>query len=860
MKEGAEALGWHFTTVVRNADASAYSPETAAYMGFGDQSGSKQSTTKTFLRDAVEAGAEVLARTTAQRILVEGGRAAGVEAVYLDPASGRSATVTVRAPQVVVACGSLESPALLLRSQIGGPAVGDYLRLHPCTAFIGIYHEDQRAWWGPPHSGVVDEFADTGDGWGFLLETAQYTTGIGASAIPFTSAAEHKQALADFRCGATSIALLRDRGHGRVTIDAEGQAAAPLRAHRRGRHRATPGRASTRRRGCTRRREPARSASSPPGCRAGAAATTSTPSSAPPSGCRCASAGYKLFSAHQMGSCRMGTDPETSVAGPWGELHDTPGVWIGDASAFPTSSRNQPDDLDHGPRPPHRGGDRRRLPGHRRGGAGGSRQLSDERSRWQPRLKPSPVSSSSSAASGSTPPGRNRSRSSTRRPRRRWGRSRRERPRTSTGRLLLRATAFEAWSQTSREERADYLGAIAAGLTERGDEIAATISQELGMPVKLSRMIQAGLPTMSFGSMPQLIGEVAWEERVGNSLIVREAAGVVGAITPWNYPLHQIAAKVAPALAAGCTVVCKPSEVVPLNAFILAEVIEAAGLPAGVFNLVTGTGPVVGEAIAAHPQVDMVSFTGSTRAGRRVSELASATVKPVAMELGGKSPNVILDDADLEAAVPDGVGKCFLNSGQTCSALTRMLVPRERLGEAEAIAAAAAEQFVPGDPFEPTTRLGPLVSDIQRDRVRGYIEQGRGRGREAADRRQRAAGGPRSRLLRAPDRLHRASSLEMTIAQEEIFGPVLSILPYEDTDDAIRIANDSQYGLAGGVWSGDEERAKSVARRIRTGQVEINGGVFNPLAPFGGYKQSGHGRELGRHGIEEYLQVKSLQL
>ncbi len=341
MKEGAEALGWHFTTVVRNADASAYSPETAAYMGFGDQSGSKQSTTKTFLRDAVEAGAEVLARTTAQRILVEGGRAAGVEAVYLDPASGRSATVTVRAPQVVVACGSLESPALLLRSQIGGPAVGDYLRLHPCTAFIGIYHEDQRAWWGPPHSGVVDEFADTGDGWGFLLETAQYTTGIGASAIPFTSAAEHKQALADFRCGATSIALLRDRGHGRVTIDAEGQAlhhyaladevdianarqgiAAQARMHE-----------------AAGAREIRALAAGMPGWRRGddldafIGAAQRVP---------LRFGGYKLFSAHQMGSCRMGTDPETSVAGPWGELHDTPGVWIGDASAFPTSSGTNP--------------------------------------------------------------------------------------------------------------------------------------------------------------------------------------------------------------------------------------------------------------------------------------------------------------------------------------------------------------------------------------------------------------------------------------------------------------------------------------------------------------------------------------
>ena len=419
--------------------------------------------------------------------------------------------------------------------------------------------------------------------------------------------------------------------------------------------------------------------------------------------------------------------------------------------------------------------------------------------------------------------------------------------------------AFEPWSQTSREERAGYLEAIAAGLSGRAEEIAATISQELGMPIKLSQQIQAGLPTMSFASMPALMEEVEWEQQVGNSLVVREPIGVLGAITPWNYPLHQIAAKVAPALAAGCTVVLKPSEVVPLNAFILAEVIEAAGLPAGVFNLVTGTGPVVGEAIAGHPDVDMVSFTGSTRAGKRVSELAAATVKPVAMELGGKSPNVILDDADLEAAVPDGVAKCFLNSGQTCSALTRMLVPREKLELAERIAAGAAGQFTPGDPFEPTTRLGPLVSEAQRERVRGYIEKGEAEGAKLL------TGG-----TEPPEGLDRGYFVrptvfsevapEMTIAQEEIFGPVLSIQPYKDEEDAVRIANDSVYGLAGGVWSADEERAKRVARRIRTGQVEINGGAFNPLAPFGGYKQSGHGRELGRHGLEEFLETKAIQL
>jgi len=359
--------------------------------------------------------------------------------------------------------------------------------------------------------------------------------------------------------------------------------------------------------------------------------------------------------------------------------------------------------------------------------------------------------------------------------------------------------------------------------------------------------------------MPKLMEEVAWEEEIGNSRVFREPVGVLGAITPWNYPLNQIAAKVAPALAAGCTVVLKPSEVTPLNAFLLAEVIDDAGVPAGVFNLLSGTGPVVGEAIAAHPGVDMVSFTGSTRAGKRVSELASATVKPVAMELGGKSPNVILDDADLAQAVPDGVAKCFLNSGQTCSALTRMLVPREKLAEAEQIATASAEAFTPGDPFEASTRLGPLVSDVQRERVRGHIRRGEVEGAKLL------TGG-----AEAPEGLDRGYFVrptvfsevapEMTIAQEEIFGPVLAIQPYDGEDDALRIANDSAYGLAGGVWSGDRERAIAFAHRIRTGQIEINGGAYNPLAPFGGYGQSGHGRENGRYGLEELLQVKSLQL
>jgi aldehyde dehydrogenase (NAD+) len=419
--------------------------------------------------------------------------------------------------------------------------------------------------------------------------------------------------------------------------------------------------------------------------------------------------------------------------------------------------------------------------------------------------------------------------------------------------------AFEAWSQTPMTERAELMRAIAAGLAARSDEIAATIAQELGMPIGLSKAIQAGLPTMTFTSVPDLLEEVDWEQQVGNSLVVREPVGVVGAITPWNYPLHQVAAKVAPALAVGCTVVLKPSEVNPLSAFILAEIMDEAGLPGGAFNLVTGTGPVVGEAIVAHPDVDMVSFTGSTRAGRRVSELAAERVKPVALELGGKSPNVILDDADLETAVTDGVAKCFLNSGQTCSALTRMLVPRTRLKEAEQIAAAVAEAHTVGDPFQETTRLGPLVSDTQRERVRGYIRKGVEEGARIVTGGDEPPEGLEQGYYVRPTVFSDVRS-DMTIAQEEIFGPVLVIIPYDDEEDAIRIANDSQYGLAGGVWSADEDRAKRVARRIRTGQVEINGGVFNPLAPFGGYKQSGHGRELGKFALEEYLQVKSMQL
>ena len=419
--------------------------------------------------------------------------------------------------------------------------------------------------------------------------------------------------------------------------------------------------------------------------------------------------------------------------------------------------------------------------------------------------------------------------------------------------------ALPDWRALSPAERAGFCTLIGHGLQDRAEEIVGLISQELGTPVTEGTLIQASLPAIDFTSMEFLVEEMPWEQQIGNSLVIREPAGVVGAITPWNYPIHQIAAKVAPAFTAGCTVVLKPSELTPLAAYLLTEVIEEAGLPPGVFNMVTGVGPVVGEAIAGHPGIDLVSFTGSTRAGRRVSELAAATVKPVTVELGGKSANVILDDADFEAAVVNGIQKCFINGGQTCSALTRMLVPRDALPVVEAVAAAALAEIKTGDPADPATRIGPMVSRAQQDRVRGYIQKGIDEGAKLI------AGGPdmpegQSRGFFIQPTVFSEVTPEMTIAQEEIFGPVLSILPYDTEEQAIRIANDSSYGLAGGVWSSDPDRASRVARQLDTGQVEINGAAFNPLAPFGGRKQSGHGRELGPYGIEHFLTLKSLQM
>jgi aldehyde dehydrogenase (NAD+) len=419
--------------------------------------------------------------------------------------------------------------------------------------------------------------------------------------------------------------------------------------------------------------------------------------------------------------------------------------------------------------------------------------------------------------------------------------------------------AFPGWAATPPGERAVLLDAIRGLLAARADDIAATIATDLGCPLAVARKVQVDLPLAVLASYVELLGYYEFGgERTGNSLIVREPSGVAGLITPWNYPLHQIVAKVSAALAAGCTTVLKPSEVAPLAAYELAAACHQAGLPPGVFNLVSGTGPVTGEAIARHPDIDVVSFTGSGRAGQRVAELASRTIKRVTLELGGKSANVILPDADLATAVKVGVAKAFINSGQTCTALTRMLVPRDGYDEAVAAAVKAAGRYTVGGPFADGTRLGPLVSAAQLDRVRGFIGQGVAEGATLA------TGG-----TEPPDGLARGYYVRptvftgvepgMTIAQEEIFGPVLSMLAYESEDEAIEIANGTRYGLAAAVWSGDADHATAVARRLRAGQVEINGGQFNPVAPFGGYRQSGYGRELGVHGLEEFLEIKSLQ-
>jgi aldehyde dehydrogenase (NAD+) len=417
--------------------------------------------------------------------------------------------------------------------------------------------------------------------------------------------------------------------------------------------------------------------------------------------------------------------------------------------------------------------------------------------------------------------------------------------------------ALPGWSSTDLAERIAVVKRISEGLKARSGEIADTITAEMGSPISFSRTVQTGMPIGSSATVAKIAEDFAWTEEIGNSLVVREPIGVVGAITPWNYPLHQIVAKVAPALLGGNTVVLKPTEIAPLTARILAEIAAEAGLPAGAFNIVHGTGPVVGEAIAAHPGVDMVSFTGSTRAGKRVSVVASDTVKRVALELGGKSANVILDDADMTKAVKIGLGNAWINGGQTCTAWTRMLVPAERHDEIVEQVVAAAAKYRVGDPTDETTRIGPMSSKAQQERVNDYIERGIADGARVA----LGGAGPVEGLEQGAyvhPTIFANVAPDAVIAQEEIFGPVLSVIPYADEEEAVRIANDSIYGLSGAVF-GEDEHALAVAKRLRTGTVDVNGGKFNVAAPFGGYKQSGNGRELGRYGLEEFLETKSIQ-
>ncbi|WP_304451373.1 aldehyde dehydrogenase family protein [Nocardiopsis sp. YSL2] len=423
--------------------------------------------------------------------------------------------------------------------------------------------------------------------------------------------------------------------------------------------------------------------------------------------------------------------------------------------------------------------------------------------------------------------------------------------------------ALPGWSALTPGQRVTHLAKALELYNARIGDIAEILTRDMGAPAVFARKVQAGLPSLMFQTFIDLVEEAGERyfggERQGTSLIVREPIGVVGAITPWNYPLHQIVLKVVPAMLAGNTVVLKPSEIAPLSAYALAEVLHDAGLPAGVFNLVSGTGPVVGEAIAAHPDIAMVSFTGSTRAGTRVSQVAAETVKKVALELGGKSPNVVLPDADLAQAVKRGVADVMRNTGQSCNALTRMLVHRDSYEEAVALAAASAEKYVPGDPADDSTRMGPLVSAAQLDKVREYVRLGVEEGARLVTGGAEPVEGRESGYFVRPTVFADVRN-DMRIAQEEIFGPVLALIPYDTEEEAVAIANDTVYGLNAAVWSQDSERALAVARRLRAGQIEVNGGALNPRAPFGGYKRSGVGREWGLHGLDEFCELKSVQL
>ncbi|MGV0746479.1 aldehyde dehydrogenase family protein [Mycolicibacterium sp. XJ870] len=406
-------------------------------------------------------------------------------------------------------------------------------------------------------------------------------------------------------------------------------------------------------------------------------------------------------------------------------------------------------------------------------------------------------------------------------------------------------------------ERRERLSRVIESMEKRLPDIAETITREMGAPIRIAQTVQTQVPLAVARGFADALATFEFEERIGNSLVVREPYGMVAAITPWNYPLYQVVAKVLPAIAAGCTVVLKPSNEAPLSVFEFIETLRDAGLPPGVVNLVSGPGRVVGERMSEHPDVDFVSFTGSTGVGSRVGELAGKTIKKVALELGGKSANVILDGGDLATAVKVGVGNAFLNGGQTCMAWTRMLVPRARYAEALELIETAASKYPVGDPWDPGTRIGPSASRAQYETVLGFIERAK---RDGA--RLLLGGAQKLRdvgYFVAPT-VFADVDPDSELGQEEVFGPVLAVIPFDDTDDALRIANGTPYGLSGAVWAADDDTAIAFARAVQTGQLDVNGGKYNPAAPFGGYKKSGIGRELGRFGFEEYLQLKSLQL
>jgi len=418
--------------------------------------------------------------------------------------------------------------------------------------------------------------------------------------------------------------------------------------------------------------------------------------------------------------------------------------------------------------------------------------------------------------------------------------------------------AFPAWSRKTSNERADLIDRVAELLLAKSDFFAEMITSEVGMPLKLSKMIQVGNAIASWKHYAQIAREFKYEESVGNSLLVHDPIGVVACITPWNFPLIQITHKIAPALAAGCTVVLKPSELAPLNAIALAQIIHEAGFPPGVFNLLMGNGEDVGEALVSNPKVDMVSFTGSTRAGKRVGAIASQSIKRVALELGGKSSSVVLDDADLTRAIKGTLNSCFLNSGQTCLAHTRLLIPENKYDEAKTIVLTVVDKMKIGDPFTEGTRLGPVISSAQKDRIKNYITTAKKEGAEVIVGEAEIPNELLSGNFVQPTVLGKVKPND-TVAQEEIFGPVLSIITYKDEEEALKIANNTIYGLGGAVWSNDYDRAMQFARHMRTGQVDINGAPFNTLAPFGGYKQSGNGREYGLYGFKEFFEIKSIQ-